>query len=162
MTPTLRTCGCGQLVGARNTSGRCKSCAIAHLNADPAIRRRRENGLREAGKSLSPEAREKRRQQGKWLHRQFLSNPELVARLASPEIRAKAGRAITEAKIGWCPPELRDHYRYITQSLRYSKVEARAIIEAEIPGTEQHTLRMIANRLDAKRIATERERREAY
>lgn len=156
----IRHCQCGKPISRTNKSGKCKPCSVAHMNSDPKIKARRATGIVRGLANMSEENRAKRREQGLRLYQDFLSRPEMLVRLRSPEVRAKAGRGVTEAKIGWCPPERRDHYRYLTKSLKVPCAEARRMIEAEIPGTEEHTLRMIANRLDAKRIRDSRE--QAY
>lgn len=63
---------------------------------------------------------------------------------------------------GWCPPEWRAHRRYLIRNLGYTATEARELIEADIPGTEAHAKRAIANVQDAMRIKRERDLASAY
>jgi hypothetical protein len=119
------------------------------MHTDPAFNAKRLAGLRayhdtpEAKRTLAAslarfranmteEQRERLREHGRWLAREVLT-PEVLARSRSPEARAKGGAKYTENRLGWCPPEMRDEYRHLMRSKRYSAAEARAIIEASIP-----------------------------
>lgn len=109
-----------------------------------------------------PEAElERRRANGRRLAREVLSRPEVKAKAASAEVRARAGRAKTETMLGWCPPALRESYRHLLKK-GYLAADARRIIEAEIPETAAHTKRVLANHRDVQRIRAEREQAQAY
>jgi hypothetical protein len=96
-----------------------------------------------------PEARAR---QAKIINRnrdKAFANPEIFARLqevgrrhvcnlTTPEAVAKriaacklAGPKISDARLPWCPRELRPRYRALCKTRRYSTAEARAIVERE-------------------------------
>lgn len=52
------------------------------------------------------------------------------------EVRARAGRSLTEYRLSWCPPHLRDEYRWLYTTKKVPAVEARKMIE------EQHEAEM--------------------
>jgi len=54
----------------------------------------------------------------------------------TPEIYARAGKRLSETRLAWCPPHLRDDYIMLTQQKRYLAAEARQMIE------DQHELAM--------------------
>lgn len=176
---SARTClDCGAHV-SRQSKGRCRPCSTAHLNSDPAIAERRRANLKSFQSrpevkqrqrdslarymaNMPERDREARRERGRRIYRDILNTPEIRAKSNSREARAQAGRARTETMLGWCPPELRDDYRALLMRRDLSAAEARAIIEQQIPGTQAHAARAIANTVDAQRIREERRRAQAY
>lgn len=62
--------------------------------------------------------------------------------------------------LSWCPAERRAEYTNLRKY--HGAVEARRIIEAEVPGTLEHARRTIANNNDIMRIREERRRAQAY
>lgn len=169
-----RTCACGAVLGPKNKSGVCRACNAHRLNNDPAIRERMiegrtayfaRPGVKEgyaqriaAYMANMPDAeREKRRERGRRVYRDVLSTPEVRARTMSPDARARAGRSRTDTVLAWCPPELRDHYRFLIRQHHYSAAEARKVIEADIPGTEEHARRAVAAQALKLRLKHERE-----
>lgn len=174
---------CPQPITPRSKSGLCRSCCARKIalamRGDPEIQRRRNDAvkrhlaipenrqrrvkqLRERHANMSEAEREKRKAWGEHLHREYLSRPDVVAKRTSPETLARIGRANTDRKLAWCPPERRDEYRHLLMNRHFPAAEARRIIEAEIPGTVEHARRTIANHIDVARIREERRKREAY
>ncbi|WP_156679375.1 hypothetical protein [Sphingomonas profundi] len=111
---------------------------------------------------MTDEQRDRLREKGRRLVRDFLSQPEIHARSQTPEARSAAVASTDRAKFGWCPPELRPAYHRLVRTKRIPAAEARRIIEAEIAGTIEHARREIASRDLAVRLRQERQRREAY
>lgn len=170
---------CGNPVSRQSRKGYCRPCSAKRLQTDPQIVATRaaaiaeyvtrpdviERNRRKIATYMAnmPAAdREKRRQHGHRLVKRYLSTPENVALVTSPEIRAKATARLKETRLGWCPPEKRAEYEHLVRIGRVPAAEARRIIEAEIPGTIEHARREIANRELAARLRDERQRREAY
>ena len=172
-----RTClDCSAAVSAK--AARCRPCSTRRINADPELAARRDAATRArnadpgvkaataarlaAYMATMPEAhREQRREQGRRAAR-LLHSPEVRARNQSQATRARAGVSITATKLCWCPPPLRGRYRELTRTKHFTAAEARAIIEAEIPGTVPHARRAIANIELRQQLRAERERAEAY
>lgn len=167
---------CGKRLGRGNTSGLCKADQLAKINADPAVQARRLDRLRASAKDPAliatrlanlreamkrPEVIASRRERGKE-QAKLLHQPEVFARSQTPDARARAGRARTERVLGWCPPHLRDEYRHLVRCKRIPAAEARQIIELQIPGSEEHARREVANNIDKQRIRHARQIREAY
>lgn len=170
---------CGKPVSRQSKKGFCKPCSARHLHADPQIVANRaaavaafcarpeviaENRRRIAAYMANmPEAdREARRAHGHQLYRRYLSTPENRALVTSPEIRARVGARVSETRLGWCPPEKRAEYEHLVYTKRLTAAEARAVIEAELPGTAEHARREIASRQLSSRLREERRQREAY
>lgn len=130
--------------------------------AKPEVKERRVAALRVAMSNISPEERERRRAAGRWVAANVLTSPDVMARSHTPEARAQAGRANTDNRLGWCPPELRDDYRYMIRTKHMTAAEARAALEPFIPGTQAHARRMIENTHTKQQLRRERERQEAY
>lgn len=90
-------------------------------------------------------------------------NPEKVRALASangrrartPEVR----KAISDAKMAWCPPRYRAEYRDLIKVKRLAGGEARRIIEAEIAAEPKRLIARITAEMHAKEA---RRKREAY
>ncbi len=176
---TTRTCSdCPSPITRQSRTGRCHGCAVRRMHVDPEYQAKRLAGLRRhfdtpgaraaAGARLtahraqmSDAERERRREHGRWLIREVLT-PERVAKSQTADARARSGLGNIEAKLGWCPVALRGAYRTLIRSKKLSAAEARAIIEAEIPGTVAHARREIASRALASRLRHERDLAEAY
>lgn len=139
---------------AARPDSHCRRCSAIRMSADPAIREKQRAKLAEfhadpatkamlaervnasMRKSLAtPEGREKRRQHGLRQYREHLSQPDVVARNTAPETRARAGAKASAKWLAWCPADRRAEYRNLIRSKRYSAAEARAVIEATIPGS---------------------------
>lgn len=144
-------CACGTELSRPNRTGRCKPCAVAWLNSSTDIKARRVKGLHRM-MAARPEWRERVRALGRLERspefreraRQTCTERRLweygLPKARTPEANAKRGRSLTEAKLGWCPRELRDHYRTLTKNHGYKAAEARAMI------LEQHEKDMAAFR----------------
>lgn len=176
---TARTCiDCAGPI-SRVSKGRCRPCSAARMNncqdvaarralsliatlARPDVRERRIAALREAIRNISPEERERRRAAGRWVAANVLARPDVMERSHTPEARAQAGRANTNKRLAWCPPELRDTYRDLIRKKGLTSAQARAALEPEIPGTVAHAHRLIENTHTKQQLRRERERREAY
>lgn len=151
----MRPCSqCGSLIRPRNTTGLCHRCNIARSNADPEFNRRKGEGLRrrmredpeyaerlrKSGRrmglkaSLDPELRERRVIFGKWLYRNVLSRPDVVAK--RDEALKHIGPAMRRAKLPWLPDEYRDEYRKLIRNRKLKAAEARAVIEERIANDE--------------------------
>ncbi len=166
---------------AAKPTSHCRRCSALRLSKDPEIEARRRDRLAEYHASpdtktelaarisasmhrslATPEGLEKRREHGRRQHRDYLSRPDIVARVRSPEARAKAASATSDARLSWCPRERRAEYRAMVRSKGLTAAEARAAIEATIPGTAEHARLQIANVRVAQRLRMEREKRQAY
>ena len=111
---------------------------------------------------MSDADRERLREHGRCLVRDYLSRPEIHARSQTPDARARAIAVTDRVKFAWCPPELRPAYHSLIREKRIPAAEARRIIEAEIAGTTEHARREIASRDLATRLREERRQMEAY
>lgn len=171
----MKVCGCGKVLCAKNSSGRCRACHLNHMNTDPGIRERalagmrseegraaRENGRREWIKRRTPEQLARASAHGKRMHAAHLTRPEVVSANLSPEVRSKAGMAASITRLPWCPPDLIPLYRYLTAKKRMRAAEARQAMADMIPGTPEYARRSVANALDAQRIRHERDIAQSY
>ena len=126
---------------------RCRSCQLAWLNSDPAIRLRQAEAVRAhhakpevklanrerlrtmmAEKMQDPAEQERRREHGRRQYRDFLSRPDVVAKTTSPEVRKRAGAKRSATVLRDIPPHLRDEYRALTRSGNVNAAEAKQII----------------------------------
>lgn len=145
---------CGKTLSFKNESGRCASCFAKLVNADPELTKRRADGLRhkiatdpmfaaklravaaemgfKAGRD--PELRKRRVAHGKWMWENVLSRPDVRAK----NLAAVKGNGPKQSAywMGWCPPEYRDEYRFLTKTKKLSRPEAQAVIFAEIARKE--------------------------
>lgn len=138
------TCGVAILNVA--TTGLCRPCYLAKHNADPQIRARIV-----AGNAANPDmaaggaARKIAGRKGsitRW------SNPEYRERMtavfkekvmhrgSAPDVVAArdweaVGRAVSETRLAWCPPEYRSAYRELTRKM-LGAGEAKRIIKEQI------------------------------
>lgn len=143
-----KPCGdCGATLGPKNRSGYCSRCNTARLNADPEFSQLRLNGIRR--KWEDPDFLEAQRRRCQRMGQKFGIDPDMRARrvawgkfayaswLSKPEIRERAntsplrGKKVSEARMGWCPPEMRERYRYLTHSKKMLAADARKVIELE-------------------------------
>jgi hypothetical protein len=143
---------CGKKTGRGNKSGRCRSCLNAHVNSDPVIAETRRAAIRAKFQdpahraravacairngqkaATNPEHRAWLIEHGREQYRRYLNTPETRAKLDAA--RPAAARKRSETRMAWCPPELREEYRYWAVSRRKPAAEARAIIEKKIAET---------------------------
>lgn len=162
-----RTCEkCPRELGAKNKSGLCRSCLSKRINADPVTIEARRRGIaahyakpgaREAvakrimayNANVPPEHVEMRREHGKRQHARYFAGADGYARLQSPEARRKRGASVSETRMAWCPPELREEYRDLVRRQRLPAAEARAIIEAQAVRNAERAAKAEADRLAA-------------
>ena len=74
---------------------------------------------------ITPEERERRRARGT-----ICCNARAAA--AGTEARLKAGRTLSQTRLGWLPVEYRDEYFRLRSNHKYSAADARRIIEDQI------------------------------
>jgi hypothetical protein len=148
--PKARTCeACEKPISRHSKSGYCIPCSnkvrattpewrekhkagIVRKFEDPAHKAKMQAVARRNGQKAAadPEHLTKLRERGYWLIANRLHTPE--GKAASLAARARAGKAISEARLGWCPPEHRDHYRWLMRSKRMLAADAKAKIMALI------------------------------
>lgn len=141
--PKPRFCSeCGVKIYAKSKLGLCRQ----HVYSSAEFQRRRTEAIRRAFENpehrekmrkviirnhskamLRPEFMQWMRENGERLGK-ILQSPEMRARTNSPECRARLGRAVSEARMKWCPEELRDEYRHLIRSKRMHSSEAKKII----------------------------------
>jgi hypothetical protein len=124
---------CSKALHSRNRSGYCRK----HFGT--AFERDRDAAARKQAKM-----------------RQTMSDPVRHA------ARVEQLRVASRARLSWCPPEYLADYRRMTRIGGFRAQEARAVIEAELPGTRAHARRLIANTNFAMRLKQEREQAQAY
>lgn len=56
---------------------------------------------------------------------------DAIAAASTPENRRLAAQSWTERRLGWCPPELRDHYRELLTRRHVPAAEAKEMILAQ-------------------------------
>lgn len=74
---------------------------------------------------ITDEEKERRRQRGK-----ICCNCRAAA--AGSEARQRAGRSLSQTRLGWCPPEYREEYFWLRRNYKMRAPEARAIIEGQM------------------------------
>jgi len=134
-----KTCGCA--LGPRNKSGYCRPHIAARNAADPVWRAKQADGVRRK-LSHDPVYLDQKRAAARALS----ADPDIVERRTrrfrqdkvweaghraalDPEVRARAGRSISERRLGWCPVHLRAEYTDLIRRKRFTAAEARAMIE---------------------------------
>jgi hypothetical protein len=151
MATQPRTCAdCSVALGRANQSGRCRRCLILNLAKDPAFQARRQAGIRRAFQA-NPERREEYAARARAIHklpqaiearrrgaieRRIWERGNAAQGPAGSPARVRAGKKGSAAKLAWCPPHLREHYRYLVYSQHVKAAEARALI------LEQHEAEM--------------------
>ena len=171
-------CGCGATLGLKNTSGRCRSCAAKWVNSDPAIHAKRvagihrkfaedpqfkaEHAARMVKNGSTPFALEQKRKRGVEQYKNVLSRPDVQERMLSAESRAKRGRTASATWLSWCPADRREEYRRLVRSKRIPAAEARAIIEAEVAGSQAAAKLEVANFQLQMRLRHERDLASRY
>lgn len=117
----------------------CRQCACIAMNADPIraaqvsadmkarlsdpeYKARHLAGLKRCWND--PANVEKRREAGR------IYGPANILATRTPEARAKAGRAISRTKMGWCPLDLRPLYTKLRNS--FGAAKARNMIEEQM------------------------------
>lgn len=148
---------CSRKLGRANKSGYCRNCLIAKVNSSPELQARRKAAIRARSQDPAerrrmaelmrrnsakarqrPEHMEMLREHGRKQYREHLSTPETIAKINA--VREETAEKIREARLGWCPPEKRESYRFLVRSKCYPAAEARAIIEAEIAAEKKRQL----------------------
>lgn len=159
----------------------CRRCSIMRHRGDPVIEAKRVTNLRAryddpayveahrerlrvaiATARKRPEFMAWLREHGRRQYRDVLSRPDVVAKHQDPAVRKEAGRRASNTRLAWCPPELRDEYRFLIKTHHMPAVEARALIEEMIPGTAAHARRTVANEQFKGRLKDERQKAQAY
>jgi hypothetical protein len=138
-----RTCmDCPTELGARNLTGRCKSCATRHNNADPVAAEKRRQGIARRfadpeyraahaarcasmNRHISPEVREQRRQHG---HRMTATLRAANDKITKDQ-RMAAGAARSATVLAWCPPEWREKYRDLKRGGRPAADAKRLVLD---------------------------------
>lgn len=154
-----KTCSdCGAKVWAGNTNGRCRSCCAKRNNADPAIRAK----LIRAAQHYAKGNRETLRERARRAAATKRANPELMAALAenmrrniqpkscTPEAIARRdmverGRAISRAKLPWCPEEYKQEYHWLCDAKGLRAADAKRIILDKIEAEQRKARASIAN-----------------
>lgn len=144
--------GCGEALGPKNETGRCRTCAARAKNADAEQRRmqragilrknaedpgfveRRNAAFRHAMANLPESERERRREHGRMLAATVLKTPE--ARAAYLATREEAGRKRSETVMAWCPPEWRARYRELCKKGRKAADARRIVLHLAAGGAE--------------------------
>lgn len=126
---------------------RCRSCSAKHMNSRPDAKEKRLAGMaayysrpenlakaQERTRKLNdrlmqdPAHVEKLRQNGMRLVREVLTQPEIRARIYSPEVCARRGKAIAAAKLAHIPEQYREEYKALVRGGNVNAAEAREII----------------------------------
>lgn len=141
---------CGARVGRKNKTGFCRQCCgranwnrpgfaerqkagiKKALQDNPQLRAAYANRARRAGEKArsDPEFAEKMRQ--RWIDGRYWERGNAVAPPGS-EPRQRAGKAISERRLRWCPPILRDQYRNLVNNKRMKAADARRFLEEQYP-----------------------------
>lgn len=151
---TQLTClSCPAPITPRSKTGLCRSCASSRPTP-PEVRAKMREAARDRWQAeLATEAgRERAREAGRRVRRN--------AKRLAPDAEIRRREAISNAALGWCPPEWRD--RYATLRRKVGAAEARRLIEQDIPGTRAHARRQIDNFHLTQRLHAEREAAQSY
>ena len=142
----MRACKtCAGPIHRRNRSGLCKRCIVT----DPAMIAKKAAATRRYYQT-HPEALEAKTRQlvaqtqkpehGARARRMVMENrlweQGHASYVAGSEAARRGGARLSAVRLAWCPPELRDEYRFLTNAKGYRAAEARAMIE------DQHELQM--------------------
>lgn len=122
---SVKQCACGATLAQRNRTGRCLSCAVKWSCAtQPGVIEAR----RRAGKASVATAEQR-------AARSERANAQELWRIGhqswTDETHARRGRSVSNARMAWCPPELRDEARRLTYRKRFALAEVKEIIAAE-------------------------------
>ena len=79
-----------------------------------------------------PERKAKLREPGKRMQREHLSRPDVIEKCRTPEVRAKRGKAIADARLPDIPEPYRADYRFLRDKKGLRASEAREIIHQQI------------------------------
>lgn len=137
--PNCTDCGRALPHNPRRKGTRCKSCnaramttSAAHRAAASRAMSRRWANPNEAARlgraisaGITPEERERRRARGT-----ICCNARAAA--AGSDVRDRAGRTLSQTRLGWLPLEYRDDYFRLRSNHKYSAADARRLIEAQI------------------------------
>jgi hypothetical protein len=144
-----RHCDCGTRVSDQSKTGRCLRCNLRLMAKDPEITKRRADALRKR-LAEDPVERQRRALQMKLNRRNAVNNPVACERILAaalrnlpkawtPESVAKrvaaipiAAKKLSDRKLSWCPPEKRDHYRWLVRYRHVKAADAREIVLAEV------------------------------
>lgn len=167
---TCRDCGCRISYKA----DRCRTHANAIFNADPANRANKSASMRRkfadplyrdqhiertregtARMMQIPGEREKRAAAGRKHGRINL------AATRSPEVRARAGRAISATKLAHIPDEYRSWYREL-KSQGYTAAERQQMVLDQRERDRTEAGQRVANAIERQRIRAAREKAQAY
>ncbi len=170
---TSKTCpDCGCRISYR--AERCRIHANAVINVDPANRARKSAAMqakftdpayraqhlaatREGTAALmrQPGEREKRREIGR------MHGARNIGATHAPEVRARAGRAISATKLRDIPSEYRGFYRELKQH-GYTAAERRDMVEERRARDEAEAPTVVANHAVRQRLRAAREKAQAY
>lgn len=148
---------CETALGARNTSGFCRSCIAKRNNADPAMRAKQVAAVKafhadpavkagyaqrraDRNRNLSDAEREQRRAHGRHQAAHVLSRPDVRAKILAPDARSRAGAARSATVLRDIPEAYRDEYRALCRSGNMSAPEAKAAILAQVKADERARL----------------------
>lgn len=147
---------CGAKLGERNKKGYCRSHLSAAMAQDPAWREKQRKGIRDKiandpqyladcraradRLAKDPGIKAMRAEQFRRLR---VWECGTATQKANPEIRKRAGRTLSDRKMAWCPPHLRNAYRELLYTKGYLAADARALIlEQERREIERLRIRM--------------------
>lgn len=135
---------CGVPVTAGTKTGLCRPCKNAYVFGDPELRQKRIEAVR--AKWQDPEFLAMKQRECAQMGRDNGTDPLRRAKCAERG-RATAHRILTkevrdkirakqhiitakleEHRLGWCPPEYRDEYRYLTATKRLTSAQARKAV----------------------------------
>ena len=154
-----RTCSdCSTAISNISKSGRCRACNTARKNKDPEQTAKRMAGKREAMKDpikyaracqvardnirkamADPVRRAKAVERGKVKAALHFNTPEGRAWANRPEVRARAGKTLSETRMGWCPPDYRQQYHDLMRLRVCSAEEGRNLILEQIAKDKRET-----------------------
>lgn len=125
------TCrNCRGRIARGNRSGYCRGCTgVAMkraLEADPI--RKAALVKRLVAIARAPGRREQKR--ARWLAGRFWERGQ-AAQPAGSDARRRMAKSLSDTRLAWCPPHLRDKYRQLTKSKRLRAADARRMILEE-------------------------------
>lgn len=139
-----RFCGGCSVKLVKSRTGYCRTCFNLSINSDPEVIARRREGVKRWAKAnpLAVQMRSKRGAATRSKDEAYLARIREIVRTrvqplsATPEAVAKRdykarGKAISRAKLPWCPPEYVETYRLLRRK-GIPVADARAATEAEI------------------------------
>jgi len=111
---------CPATIKGKGKTGRCLSCSLRYtIKINPQLR----EAKRRAGRASAVADAAGRSARAKSI------GLAAIGRAArTPESFAKLGRNVSAARMAWCPPELRDQARYLTNTKRIPAADVRRMI----------------------------------